>query len=68
MREWLLWFQKRVGRGRVALLLDNFSAHQCAVAELEDEDLLPTVHITVNSRYKHRVGTGGDMLIANICL
>ena len=23
---------------------------------------------TVNSRYKHTVGTGGDMLMANICL
>ena len=23
---------------------------------------------TVNSRYKHTVGTSGDMLIANICL
>ena len=45
MREWLLWFQKRVGRRRVALLLDNFSAHECVVVELEDEGLLQTVHI-----------------------
>lgn len=45
MWEWLLQFQKRVGGRRVALLLDNFSAHECAVAELEDEGLLPTVHI-----------------------
>ena len=39
MQEWLLWFQKRVGQRRVALLLDNFSAHECTVAELEDEGL-----------------------------
>ena len=29
----------------MALLLDNFSAHECAVAVLEDENLLPTVYI-----------------------
>ena len=45
MQEWLLWFQQRPGQRQVVLLLGNFSAHECAVAELEDEDLLPTVHI-----------------------
>ena len=45
MQEWLLWFQKQAGNRQVALLLDNFSVHECAVAELEDEDLLPTVHM-----------------------
>ncbi|RPB20165.1 hypothetical protein L211DRAFT_895019 [Terfezia boudieri ATCC MYA-4762] len=28
----------------------------------------PCSFITVNSRYKHTVGTGGSMLITNICL
>jgi len=42
--EWLLWFQRQVVR-RVVLLLDNFSVHKCAVADLDDEGLLPMVHI-----------------------
>lgn len=47
MKEWLLWFQDIIARAerRVALVLDNFSAHECAVNELEADNLLPNVHI-----------------------
>lgn len=35
MKEWLLWFDRQMKGRKVILLLDNFSAHECAVAELE---------------------------------
>lgn len=35
MVEWLRWFDNLMAGRKVILLLDNFSAHECAVAELE---------------------------------
>ena len=45
IKEWLLCFHKRVGNRKIVLLLDNFSAHECVVAELEEEESIPNVHI-----------------------
>jgi hypothetical protein len=35
MVEWLRWFDNLMAGRKVILLMDNFSAHECAVAELE---------------------------------
>jgi hypothetical protein len=35
MVEWLRWFDNLIAGRKVILLLDNFSAHECAVIELE---------------------------------
>lgn len=47
MKEWLLWFNNRMSarRRNVILLLDNFSAHNCAVEELEKEGHLTHVKV-----------------------
>lgn len=45
MREWLIWFQHRIGQRQVALILHNFSADECAVAELQDENAIPNIII-----------------------
>jgi len=46
MWEWLLQFQGKMARAgrRVALGLHNFSAPDCAVKDLELEDLLHNIH------------------------
>jgi hypothetical protein len=35
MVKWLRWFDNLIASRKVILLLDNFSAHECAVAELK---------------------------------
>ncbi len=35
MEEWLEWFDRRMEDRKVLLLLDNFSAHECALESLE---------------------------------
>ena len=35
MVEWLCWFDNLIAGCKVILLLDNFSAHECAVIELK---------------------------------
>ena len=35
MVEWLRWFDNLMAGRKVILIIDNFSAHECVVAELE---------------------------------
>ena len=41
----MIWFHKKLGNRKVVLLLDNFSAHECAVAELKTENLILKIKI-----------------------
>jgi hypothetical protein len=39
MEEWLEWFDRQMDGPKVLLLLDNFSAHECALDSLEQKDV-----------------------------
>ncbi|KAF6512722.1 hypothetical protein HZS61_008940 [Fusarium oxysporum f. sp. conglutinans] len=45
MKEWLLWFDGQMGGRKVLLILDNFSAHEKAVCEAIEENLLRNTRV-----------------------
>ena len=53
MRDWLRWFDERMSGWKVVLLMDNFSAHDVALRQINASDIHPqntrVVYLPANS-------------------